>query len=327
MTRKALSLAILAALAAPSAFAADAEVKWYGKLHLDFGFVSDDDGTDSASWQQMRSNSSRFGAKGGIAINEDLKAIFKMELGVDADDNAKNNNVTGRSTWIGLKGGWGEVHMGRDDLPYKKATGKYDVMSDTYGDYNDILNKDEDKRQDNSLTYWYKGQQFNFAASYSLDSEAEDNYGKIMAAAVGFKVSNINVDLAAQSTQESADGAEDGVVAVKAGVRGKFGDFGVGLVAESVDPEGDDNNEMNVVLVGTYKVSKQGKIKALYGMKQFEADGVDDATKLALAYEHKYTKNFSLYGVVASGAEGGLDPANKLDGDSSAIAFGGVYKF
>ncbi|MCW8956221.1 MAG: porin, partial [Gammaproteobacteria bacterium] len=82
LTKKATTVAILAAMAAPGLTMADVTV--YGKAHL---AINSNSGVDSSEDVTVSSQNSRFGVKGSQELSEGLKAIYKMEWAVDMTDN------------------------------------------------------------------------------------------------------------------------------------------------------------------------------------------------------------------------------------------------
>ena len=71
-------------------------------------------------------------------MGDGLNAIWQVESRVDMD-NAGGSFGT-RNTFVGLKNDtWGQVILGRNDTPYKLATRKLDVFSDSMGDNRALL--------------------------------------------------------------------------------------------------------------------------------------------------------------------------------------------
>jgi predicted porin len=173
--KKLLAIAVAAALVAPAAAMADTTL--YGKLHASVGAVktTNEAGTTSTSANVVESHSSRIGIKGATALDNGMEATYGMEYGIDLDgDNEKgSSNVTSRSlnarnTFVGLKGGFGEVRVGRHDTPAKLATAGQDVFADTYGDMSNIITTDGD-RVDNAVAYINKFGPVGFAAAHATD--------------------------------------------------------------------------------------------------------------------------------------------------------------
>jgi predicted porin len=151
MQKKLLSLAIAGALAVPGAAMADvtasgADVKIYGKFHASYDFVDTDAGSsaDDSDDNTGVFRNSRLGFKGSEDLGNGLKAIWQVETHLDTAENgtANSGRVGLRNTFVGLAGdSWGKVFLGRHDTPYKTATAKLDIFSDTIADYNNIIGR------------------------------------------------------------------------------------------------------------------------------------------------------------------------------------------
>jgi predicted porin len=149
MNKKLLTAAVSAALAAPAAMAGD--VTMYGQVHI--ATSSYDADIDSGDAWDISSHATRLGFKGSEDLGGSLKAIWQIELGISASDNADDadggntvNNADGlsyRNTFVGLSGNWGTALIGRHDTPLKISTGALDLFSDTIADYNNNGADDE----------------------------------------------------------------------------------------------------------------------------------------------------------------------------------------
>jgi predicted porin len=183
MNKKLLSLAVAAAVAAPTA--AMAEAILYGKLHVSIdwadvegfttapivdpvtGAVVGRESEDYKGWGvngggaipgEGRAN--RIGVKGSEDLGNGLKAVYQVEFGVKLTEESTagnaasgtNDSVTMRNSYIGLAGGWGTFLVGRHDTPLKISTSKLDLFADTMADYNGTVGF-EDVRADNAVAY------------------------------------------------------------------------------------------------------------------------------------------------------------------------------
>jgi predicted porin len=158
MTKNILAIAIAAAVAAPSAFAA---ATVYGVAHMSVNsFSSVSDGAtapSSTGLTSISSNTSLLGVKGSEDLGGGMKAVYQMEFGVALDGNtdsttynaASGNTTTAtnsattftsqRNTFVGLSGGFGTVLTGRHDSLIKLAGRKYDLFGDQVGNNRNIL--------------------------------------------------------------------------------------------------------------------------------------------------------------------------------------------
>ena len=136
MNRKLLALAVTAALAAP--MAAQAAPTVYGQLNLSVDLVDYDDGVADYREVQVNSNSSRLGVKGEEALGNGYSAVYKAEWGVSGDGDAAD--LSQRDRYLGLKGNWGTVKLGKYDSPLKTSQGMVDQFNDmTYTDMGNFV--------------------------------------------------------------------------------------------------------------------------------------------------------------------------------------------
>lgn len=200
--KKLLAIAVAAALVAPAAAMADTTL--YGKLHASVGSVKTTNGTTGATTttNAVESHASRIGVKGATALDNGMEATYGLEYGLDLDNDAltgaptwtdanadgiidanevgvavlDGSNLTARNTFVGLKGNFGEVRVGRHDTPAKLATAGQDVFADTYGDMLNIISTDND-RVDNAVAYINKFGPVGFAAAHSTGIAGQDASG------------------------------------------------------------------------------------------------------------------------------------------------------
>jgi predicted porin len=145
MHKKALVLAVGAALMLPGAFAAskgggddgpDSVVELYGKIYPELvrekGKGATDAGTSVATLAgaptggtgivrrtEMESTNSNFGVRGQERLGGGLKAIFQLETAFSVDSN--NTAFAQRDSFVGLAhNAFGTIKLGRMDTPFKK---------------------------------------------------------------------------------------------------------------------------------------------------------------------------------------------------------------
>jgi len=101
----AIALAVAGAVAAPVAVQADSG--FYGSVRIGFQF-KDTGGADEIT---IRGYSSRFGFKGETDMGNGLTGFGKYEVALDTD--TSGFNITGRHAFVGVKGDFGKVYLGR----------------------------------------------------------------------------------------------------------------------------------------------------------------------------------------------------------------------
>jgi predicted porin len=145
MKKTLIALAVASTFVAPAAFAASANVDFYGKFRVSLDHID-----NSIGWQ-MNDQTSRIGFKGAEDLGGGMKAIYQWETGFNPGTVSSTVASTGtaggtytsgtsagglgnqRDTFIGLAGDFGTVLAGRHDTPYKMA-GSADLFGDTAAD-------------------------------------------------------------------------------------------------------------------------------------------------------------------------------------------------
>ncbi|MET3138648.1 putative porin [Undibacterium sp. GrIS 1.2] len=133
MKKSLLALAVLAAVAGSAQ--AQSNVTIYGVL--DMALQNESNGATSKGQGSITSvdsgvqSGSRLGFKGSEDLGGGLKAIFKLEMGVNADtgSSAQGGLAFGRAAWVGLAGDFGTVKLGRQNKPMFDAVDSIDPFS------------------------------------------------------------------------------------------------------------------------------------------------------------------------------------------------------
>jgi len=193
MNKKLLSVAVAAAIAAPTAALADAVL--YGKAHvsMDYFEIGDTskDGDSFKGWTMSKgkrgkgnSRASRIGVKGSEKLTGGLKGIYQIELGVPLANESDYHLADGdrasiklRNSYVGLESKWGTLLFGRHDTPFKLSTGRLEMFNDTMADYEGTLHF-HDVRADNTAAYMsptWKGLSFAAAAVPGAASTVDGN--------------------------------------------------------------------------------------------------------------------------------------------------------
>lgn len=150
---KLLGIAALAALSVPFASPSLAQdndaLTVYGRANV--SLQSNDEGNGAET--EVVSNSSRFGFKGFSELNDELEVFYQLEFGIDLADSSDNDDaVSNRNQVVGLRGGFGEVMIGRYDTLLKDSQGSVDQFKDYEADLKALFRGEN--RPDNTLTYY-----------------------------------------------------------------------------------------------------------------------------------------------------------------------------
>lgn len=321
-----IAAAVTAALAVSANVSAETTV--YGKIHTSVAAITADAGT-SYSATEIKSNASRLGFKSSKKLENGMTFKGQVELEIDAAGDTQKSStdlIKLRNTYVGLKGGFGEVRIGNHDTPHKISTSKLDVFGDTYADYNNIIQNDH--RVGNVVAYLNKFGPVGVAAAYAAGDDSAsatgENANSATSVMANYEAGPLYVAGAIETFSDTAAGdIED---ARKVGVGYKLGAASLGLVYETLAiTDGKRVNE--TYLSAKYKMNDTTTLKGAYGMRDTRVTGAKEAVMTAVGVDYKMDKQASVYALYANGTDGGLAHKGKLAGDGSALALGLVYKF
>jgi len=319
-------VAITVATALGMGGTAAAETTVYGKIHVSAGSISQDAADVENSSTAVTSHASRIGFKADKKLDSGITVVGQVEWEVDTVGDvtgSKDNLIKARNSYAGLKGGFGEVRVGIHDTPHKMSTAKLDPLSDTYADYNNVVYTDT--RASNVVAYMNKFGDLSVAVAYAGGNDAvtAENLGSATSAMIGYESGPLFLTAAIENFDDVSAGNIESSTKLGAGYA--FGDMKLGLVYESAEAKGGDDDSAIYASL-QWKVSKEGTIKLAYGERDI-ATRNDDPTFYAAAYSHKLDKDASVYVLYAGGSDDGLSKKSKLAGDGTAAVVGMEFKF
>jgi len=282
--KKLLAIAVTAALTVPmtsTVFAAQhgkvmgQSTKAYGSIRYLLGLDGD---------KALGDYGSRIGLKGSNGIDNGLSMTHKIELGIDPSGH-KVNSVVNRSSYIGIKGGFGEVRFGSDWSPLDNLGDGADVLQNgNFGKVDGDINR--------SIKYLGKfgsvgvlasvipkGNQVNTKSQLAAIYSAGPLYAGVgFGSNVGENTNMVTLAYKGANYKVGLSTADDGSDDRANSLMGKYS-FGKAWVAAQFDKQGDAKAKH--VDIG-YKLGK--------GTKTFlqwkKADG-QDATK-AIGLRHDF---------------------------------------
>ncbi|KPZ64994.1 Major outer membrane protein P.IB precursor [Pseudoalteromonas sp. P1-16-1b] len=305
--KSSLCLALLSGLS----FNALAEVDIYGKANVTV--QSSDDG--EGSFTEIKSNASRFGLKGSEKISDGLEAVYKFEFQVDvsdADSKGDKDNISARNQYVGFKGSFGQVVIGRNDTALKQAQGKLDLFNDLEGDIKNTFKGEN--RLGNSVSYAsnsYEG--FKVFASFIAEDDKDAKNGYSVALTYG----DAGLKKSAVYAAVAADSEVNGYDVVRATVQGKIEDFRLGAMYQTQEKV-DGSAEADGYLVNAAYLMGSNTFKVQYQTMDF--DDSDDKSAVSVGVDHKLNKNLKVFGFYSS-----FDMDNNVDQDY--LGLGMEYKF
>lgn len=315
MNKNILAIAIAAAVAAPSAFAA---ATVYGVAHMSYD--SQDNGKDSVTG--ISSNSSRLGIKGSEDLGAGLKAVYQFETTILMDGDNSNaaslpagntNQGTGfggqRNSFAGLAGGFGTVLLGIHDTPLKMMGRKFDFFGDQIGDTRTFTRAGSwDERPSNVLAYVspsFNGLQATVAYVNDEQNKSANMVGwgngdkrDALSASIDYKVGKFMASAAYENHDKGWGGATGkSMDAYRLGAGYDFGMVNVkGMFASQDVASGTAVKTRDIYGVGAgVKVGAAGTVKAQYYVANEVNKDNAGADLIAVGYDHAMSKNTTAY--------------------------------
>ena len=129
MNKNLIALAVGATIAAAPIVATQADVKLWGRLEVEL--VNLDGGKfDKLNEMGDEGGMSRFGIDASKDLGNGLKAVGRYAFKMNPSDGA---DISARDQWVGLKGGFGGIILGRQPTAYKMNGGvKWDPYVATF---------------------------------------------------------------------------------------------------------------------------------------------------------------------------------------------------
>ena len=311
MKKTLIALAVLGAFGAAHA----SDVTIYGKLQPSYDFV-DVDATNDIS--DMTWNNSRLGFKGSEDLGNGLKAIFQIESKVKMTETG-GGSIADRDSWVGLAGEFGSITFGNHQTAYVKAAAKYDFMSDSIGDYNNIMgavsgaasgdNSDELNLYLNARvkkSAYYKSpviSGFQVQASYAMGAQHKlGDDQDISAIAATYTNGPLQV-LAGYEVQKNGALSGKDVEGMKIGAGYKL-PFGtqINAIYENVSVEDNGGDVDHFYLAAAHPVTSAVDVMAsfIYADNDGDVAGSDDGAKMyAVGAKYKFSKRTNVMAVYA----------------------------
>jgi predicted porin len=298
---KKLSLVLLSACFAAASNAESITV--YGKANI--SAQSSDDG--GGSFTELKSNASRVGVKGDLALEDNLSVFYTVEWQVDLADSSDSDNIKSRNQYLGLQGDFGKVLIGRNDTMLKQMSGSVDIFNDYEADLKGLWKGEN--RVSNSVTYVspsFSG--FGFGLTYIAEDSVDGENGVSAAIHYGdnkFKKSNWFAAF-------SVDSEVNGYDIQRAVVQTKIGSWTIGAIAHKQEAVNSNTSESGITASAQYSI-KKWKLKAQY-------QSLEDDNSISIGTDYKLgnsTKAYAWY------TNRGLDQSE----DKSWLAVGLEHKF
>ncbi len=306
--------------------------KVYGKLNI----ALNNNGSDGVNEKEIDliSNSSRLGLKGQLEMQDGLVGLYQIEYQIDPVDGHARDEVRGengeikvtdstftqRNSYVGLKGSFGTLKLGKHDTPLKKASLKVDLFNDLKGDIKNIT--DGENRITSFLGYdspvFGGGVSISVSLSKGKDdgvigTDLDGEFGTNLSASLKYDIEVIQFVIATEKA--SIKGFDHN----RLGMMIPAGPVTIGLIHTTTK-----STVGNSVDYDATTISIAGKVADGNGRVKFQHGTSDKSaglTQTQIGYDHKLFKNFKIlaYHTVRS-----QDAANS---DDAHTGLGIEYKF
>ncbi len=182
MNKKLITLAVSGALAAPMiAQAEDSGPNLYGRLNVGLAYQDTNIGDLSADGTDVRDVSSRFGIRGEEELGNGLAAVYRYEFRVRGDRGQIRSDPEQRLSYVGLKGGFGQISLGSQWGAFYNMVGTHIDPTYTLGYFGYSSYAGGDYRIRDSIQYSGSFGPVAFQADFQLDGDnpADDDIDRI----------------------------------------------------------------------------------------------------------------------------------------------------
>ncbi|MBR9727384.1 porin [Shewanella intestini] len=269
----------------------------YGKLNV----TAQSNDVADESETTIQSNASRFGVKGGFELNDALEAFYTVEYQVDTGKDS-SSNFTARNQFVGLKGQFGSISVGRNDTLLKKSQGKVDLFNDLEGDLKTVFAGENRLAQ--TATYLTPSfSNFTAGVTYVADGDVKQSDNGFSLAAMygdsGLKKSPVYAAIAYDSKVNGYD-------IVRATLQGKIVGIKLGAMYQQQEELDTDVEDKGFLVSASYGI-EDITLKAQYQ----DMDNAGDSWSIGADYKlGKPTKLFAFY--TTNTPESGDDEENYL---------------
>jgi len=277
MIKSAIATAVIAATTATTV----AEVKVYGRIRTLVQYT-DVDGGDS--FVDLQDRSSRFGIKASGKISDGLTAFGKYEFRV-ISDRASLSAAAGngqRLSYVGLKGGFGEISLGTRWSPFYLSTISYVDGTNAFGGtWSSCAGNAEctDFRNTNTINYKNKFGAAAVALQVQVNGDGGDDGNDVDEVSLGvdFKLGGATIGLGYLDTADVSN-------AFAIHGRTKFGKVSVAATYSTKDYDDATPDQDGFIVQAGYGFGGGKSVTLSYGITDSDSDV--DPSEFALEYTH-----------------------------------------
>ena len=303
----------------------------YGKAYVTVDYVDEESETVDNDEIQLNSNSSRIGFKGSEPITDNTDVIYKLEYGIDVDEN-KGKNFKSRDTYLGLANkSFGEIRAGHMQSTTDYVNNVTPAASagfwDNLGDDGNMI---DSGRIANTILWKapkINGMPLEFAAMYSTEEkDGDDGFGAALmfdqgagfTAGVAYE-SDVNLDGELIRGTTSVDFAKLGNANLPLVIGGLY---------QEADIDDKDEKEKGFVVSAEYGLQNFSKPASVFIQYNNTSDVLGqkdvDSDQIVVGGKYYYKKNIIAH---LYAGQNTLEVPNTKDRDLFAVGGGVEYKF
>lgn len=259
----------------------------YGRINLAFQHVDETDlnPTGLNGKTELRSNSSRLGVKGEQSLDDRVILVYQLEFRIAPDEQGDDKHMKHRNSFVGFKGGFGEVKFGTHDTPLKLIQERIDVFNALDGDLKEVISKNGENRTENTVMYTtprIEGVQAR-VAHISTETAGKKN--------------GLSSSLSYQSKKWYAgvaydDAVKDNITTLRAVVRTTLGSWQLAGMYEESSSKTPSATTDGWLVSAAYSLAPRIQLNAQYGQSDLV---YNNGETLSVGADYHYAKNTRLY--------------------------------
>ncbi len=314
MIKNLLAVTFAAVLSFPSI--ANSDIKITGQIQLEVIDTSDgpngngitlDDASEAGNTGS--GSASAIGLSGTHMLGNGMTGLFKLNFSFQADDT--DDGLTDRDQFLGLKGRFGTVFLGRLNSPYKSSTINYDPFLATFMQArgsNGMSAIGHNGYTDEAIAYATLYHSTKVIAAISLDEPtATDDNGEHLIAISATTPLTRTLELALGYLDDTS---LEQATAAKVGLKYKSGNLIVASHYEVLNAGLGDQS--NIFLTFTRGIGNGISISASFGSQSDETITENNGKYIAIGYKKSFNQKVSIHFGFVNMDEGQVGEGNEV---------------
>ena len=248
---------------------------------------------DGASGSEINlvSNASRLGLKDSIDLRDTLKFVYQVEYEIDPvegkADESKGRTLKQRNTFVGFKGAYGTLFLGKHDTAFKRSSSKIDLFNDLAGDIKNILHGEN--RMEDFIGYTTPLFSESLSATFNAMRGGESISGRDIGDSMTF---SLNYKTTLLSAAVSIDSDVKGYDSNRVSVQFPLNKTKLGIIYQNSKNLMTGIKEDGYVLSLSRQVGNKGIFKTQIAKSDMK---INSGKQTSFSYDHKINKELKLF--------------------------------